>query len=193
MPDTFDFSSLPTLETDHFRLRRMTEADADDIAALYGDEQVMRYLIMEPPCDTRERGIEVINWMNSWFDEKTGLRWGITFRDDDRVIGTCGFHFWEKEHRRADIGYDLKPAYWGNGYMTEIARAVVAWCFDNLNLHRLQGDCTSGNIGSERVLEKAGFTLEGIWREFVFEHGRFVDIKQYGLLRREYFKDDSAL
>jgi RimJ/RimL family protein N-acetyltransferase len=38
------------------------------------------------------------------------------------------------------------------------------------------------------VLEKVGFTLEGIWRENTFEHGQFVSLKQYGLLRREYFQ-----
>ncbi|MCA9904967.1 MAG: GNAT family N-acetyltransferase, partial [Anaerolineae bacterium] len=69
---------------------------------------------------------------------------------------------------------------------TEATHAVVRWCFDNLDLHRVQADCTAGNIASERVLEKVGFTYEGTWRESVFEHGRFVDIKQYGLLRREY-------
>ncbi len=62
----------------------------------------------------------------------------------------------------------------------------MRWCFENLDLHRIQADCDVENVASARVLEKVGFTLEGIWREREFERGRFVSLKQYGLLRREY-------
>lgn len=123
------------------------------------------------------------------------MRWAITVPDSptpDKLIGTCGFHVWEQVHRRCDIGYELNSAYWGRGYMTEIVHGLVRWCFENLDLHRVQADCTDGNMGSQRVLEKVGFTLEGIWRENCFEHGRFVSLRQYGLLRREYLGHDQS-
>jgi [ribosomal protein S5]-alanine N-acetyltransferase len=189
MAEVFDFSYFPTLETSQFRLRQITHDDADALIALYNHPDVVKYLIIEPPCDNRQRAIEMIDWMSSWFQQRGGLRWAITFREQDTLIGTCGFHFYSAEHRRVDIGYDLNAAYWGRGYITEIARAIVGWCFENLDLHRVQADCTEGNIGSERVLEKVGFKLEGIWRENTFEHGRFVNIKQYGLLRHEFMAD----
>lgn len=190
MSDVFDFSVFPVLTTAHFRLRELTEDDADAMVDLFGNPEVVRYLIVEPPCDNRERALEMIRWMKGFYDSHEAIRWAITFHDDDTLIGTCGFHFWSREHRRCDIGYDLNPKYWGRGYMTEIAHAIVRWCFENLNLHRIQADCTAGNIGSERVLEKVGFRHEGTWRENTFEHGRFVDLKQYGLLRREYLPDE---
>ncbi|MBI5669977.1 MAG: GNAT family N-acetyltransferase [Chloroflexi bacterium] len=186
----FDFSYFPVLETAHFRLRQITSADADAIIGLFGNPEVMRYS-NSPPILTNEAAVEFINWLEGHFQHRAALRWGITFRGDDRVIGTCGFHFWDAENRHTDIGYDLLPEYWGKGYMTEIVRVLVGWCFQNLNLHRIQADCTAGNIGSERVLEKVGFTLEGIWRERDWEHGRFVDIKQFGLLRREFLPPGS--
>ena len=187
MDSMFDFSYFPVLETERLRLRKLSDADADQILALYSDPEATRYLIIEPPCNTREDAIRMIDWMQSWFDNQAAARWGITLREGgDSVIGTIGFHYLERTHRRCDLGYDLLPIYWNRGYVTEAARAVVGWCFENLNLHRVQADCTAGNIGSERVLEKVGFTLEGIWRENTFEHGQFVSLKQYGLLRREY-------
>lgn len=186
MSDVYDFSYFPVLETERLRLRRLTYDDAEQLIAIFNDPDATKYLIMDPPCSTREEAISMLDWMQSWFDNKAALRWGITLRDADTVIGTCGFHNLERTHRRCDIGYDLIPAYWNRGYITEATHALVRWCFDNLDLHRIQADCTAGNIGSERVLEKVGFTFEGLWRENTFEHGQFVSLKQYGLLRREY-------
>jgi ribosomal-protein-alanine N-acetyltransferase len=193
MDAIFDFSYFPILKTEHLRLRQLTYDDADSLIAIFGDPQVLRYLSGDPPCNTRKEAVKIIDWMQSWFYEKGGLRWGITLRGDDKVIGTCGFHFLSRENRHCDIGYDLQPAYWGRGYVTEATHAMVRWCFENLDLHRIQADCTAGNIGSERVLEKVGFTHEGTWRENCFEHERFISLKQYGLLRREYLPESSAL
>lgn len=193
MDSVFDFSYFPSLETERLRLRQLTHDDAEALVEIFGNPDVLRYLSGGPPCNTREEAIGVIDWMHSWFAAQNGLRWGITLRGEDNVIGTCGFHFWERENRRCDIGYDLIPTYWKRGYITEAAHAMVRWCFENLNLHRIQADCTAGNLGSERVLEKVGFTHEGTWRESCFEHGRFVNIKQYGLLRREYLPEPPSL
>lgn len=181
----FDFSYFPVLETERLYLRQLTHADANAIIGIFGHPEVLRYLDDEPVVTT-EAAIALIDWMNGHFEKQEAVRWGITLKGQDAVIGTCGFHFWRKDYRRTDIGYDLQPAYWGQGYVTEATHCLVRWCFENLNLHRVQADCTAGNLGSERVLEKVGFTLEGLWRESCFEHERFVDIKQYGLLRREY-------
>lgn len=186
---SFDFETFPVLETARCRLRRITNTDADAIIALYNDPEVIRYLIVDPPCDNHERAIEMIQWMENWYTKKEALRWGITLRENDALIGTCGFHFWSKEHRRVDIGFDLLPSYWNKGYMTEITHVMLRWCFVNLDLHRIQADCTAGNMGSERVLLKCGFTYEGTWRENTFEHGQFVSLKQFGLLRREHLKE----
>jgi Acetyltransferases, including N-acetylases of ribosomal proteins len=182
----FDFSTFPVLETARLRLRQLTDTDADAVIAIFSSPEVLRYMDADP-VDTREGAERFIRWTRDYYTQQGGIRWGLTLRDgDDTVIGTCGFHYWNRASRRADIGYDLHPAYWRQGYMSEAVRMLLGWCFDNLNLHRIQADCTSGNIASERLLEKMGFTLEGIWREHTFEHGRFVDIKQYGLLRREF-------
>ncbi len=98
----------------------------------------------------------------------------------------CGAASWDRDNRHIEIGYHILPSLWGQGYATEAAQAIIGWCFENLDLHRIQGDCTDGNIGSERVMLKCGFKAEGVWRESCWEHGRFVDIKQFGLLRREF-------
>lgn len=185
----FDFSHVPVLETERLHLRQMTVDDADTLVELYTDPKVLEFLIMEPyPCSNRDEATTMIEWIDDiFFREKGAARWAITLRENpSRLIGTIGFHFFERRDRKVDIGYDLMPAYWNTGITTEATHAVVRWSFENLNLHRVQADCTDGNMGSERVLLKVGFQVEGLWRESCFEHGRFVNIKQFGLLRREY-------
>ncbi|MDX1993170.1 MAG: GNAT family protein [bacterium] len=190
MMEIFDFSIFPVLETERLRLRQITHEDAPAILALYSNPAVIAYLDINPPIDTTARAIETIDWMNSWYQQGQAVRWAITRKGEDRLLGTVGFHFWERQHRRCDIGYDLLEHEWGKGYATEAAQAVVRWCFLNLNLHRVQADLTEGNLGSEGVLLKIGFKFEGVWRENTFEHGRFVNLRQFGLLRREYLGEE---
>lgn len=185
MSDVFDFSTFPILSTERLVLRQLTHADASAINALFSDPLVLEFM-NEPPLNSDENAMALIDWMNGHFANKAAARWGITRKGTDQVIGTCGFHHWDSSNRHADLGYDLMPAYWGHGYGPEAAHAVVAWCFEHLNLHRMQADCTDGNRRSERTLLRLGFQPEGLWREQCWEHGRFVDIKQFGLLRREF-------
>lgn len=186
MTTVYDFSYFPLLETERLRLRQITRADAPAIIRLFGDPDVLTYLDLDPPVTTTEQAVGMIDWLGEMFDQKNGVRWAITLQTDDTLMGTIGFHRWNRDNRHAEIGYDLIRDHWRQGYVTEAAQALVRWCFLNLDLHRIEADCTAGNLGSEAVLRKLGFTYEGTWRERCFEHGRFVDIKQFSLLRREY-------
>jgi RimJ/RimL family protein N-acetyltransferase len=185
MSSVFDFTTFPVLTTERLRLRQLTHADADAVMAMGSSPEVLRYL-NDPPVDTRDKAIEMIDWLNRLYQKHDAVQWGITLRGDDHLIGQCGCYGWDRANRRVDIGYHLMPSHWGKGYATEAARAAIGWCFDNLDVHRIQADCTDGNIASERVMLKCGFKYEGTWRESCWEHGRFVDIKQFGLLRREF-------
>ena len=139
-----------------------------------------------PPTDTREKALGLIEWLREDYQKHNTIQWSILRQTDDLWLGTCGLHAWDQSNRRAEIGYHILPGYWGQGYATEATRAMLRWGFENLNLHRIQSDCTEGNLASERVMLKCGFTYEGLWRESCWEHERFVNIKQFGLLRREF-------
>lgn len=185
MTAVFDFSTFPTITTPRLHLRPLTHADADGIRAIFSDPAVLRFL-NDAPTDTREKAIDLIDWFAGCFERHEGVNWAICLRGQEPLIGTCGMYAWNRSDRHVDIGYHLHPAHWGKGYATEAARALIGWCFDNLDVHRIQADCTEGHIASERVLLKCGFTLEGVWRESCWEHGRYVNIKQFGLLRDEF-------
>jgi ribosomal-protein-alanine N-acetyltransferase len=192
MSEIFDFLTFPVLTTERLHLRPLTRADADAIQVMFGDPEAMRFL-NNPLVDTHEKAIELIDWLNGPYEKHETVQWAITLRDSDQMIGTCGTYAWDRSNRRVEIGYQITPACWGQGYATEASKAMIGWSFEHLDLHRIQADCTDGNIGSERVLLKCGFKIEGIWRESCWEHGRFVDIKQFGLLRREFESQQKGL
>jgi RimJ/RimL family protein N-acetyltransferase len=91
-----------------------------------------------------------------------------------------------REHRHAELGYWIAKPFWGNGYATEAARAVVDYAFRERGLNRVLAECFAGNPASARVLEKAGMTREGTLREHIWKWDRFVDLDAYAILRSEW-------
>ena len=90
--------------------------------------------------------------------DPTGQVWdGIILHKADRVaIGGIGFHGPPDEAGRVEIGYNIIPAYEGQGYATEMARQVIDWAFQTPGIERITAQCLDDNSGSIRVLEKVG-------------------------------------
>jgi len=96
------------------------------------------------------------------------------------AAGGIGIRFGEDVHRQtANLGYWLGEEFWGRGIMTEVVSAVVNYCFDKLPLDRIHAEVYSNNPASARVLEKAGFVLEGRLRKNVVKEGEILDSLLY--------------
>src|SRR4029078_9643353 len=85
-------------------------------------------------------------------------------------------------HRSAEIGYWLGEPFWGRGIASEVLRAVTDYAWATLDVIRLEAGVFSWNPASARVLEKAGYTLEGRLRQAVVKHGRVGDRLIYGIV-----------
>jgi RimJ/RimL family protein N-acetyltransferase len=114
---------------------------------------------------------------------RTKFQLAITL--NGQLIGNCGIRKDEPDARQADMGYELAPTHWGNGYATEAAQAIVAFGFRELHVHRIWAECVPENKGSRRVLEKLGMKQEGHLRETQYYKGRWWDTLIYGLLESE--------
>lgn len=88
--------------------------------------------------------------------------------------------------RSAELGYWLAPALWGQGIMTEAVRRIVREGFLQWNIARIYAEPFADNIGSRRVLEKAGFRLEGVLRQSLCKGEALYDSCIYGLTRAEW-------
>lgn len=121
------------------------------------------------------------------------FRLAITLRESGRLIGSCAIRRAAANEWEADIGYDLAPDTWGNGYATEAARAMVDFGFQEWALHRVSSWCIADNTGSARVLERVGLRLEGRLRENEYFKGRWWDTLLYGMLAGDWKDSGTAI
>ncbi len=100
------------------------------------------------------------------------------------AIGSIGLAPGQDVHRyTAELGYWLAEPFWGRGIVTRAVRAMVEYAFQELGLRRVFAEPYATNPASARVLEKAGFTLEGRMRAGAFKDGRVVDQLLYAVVR----------
>ncbi len=103
---------------------------------------------------------------------------------DDKVIGSIGVFRRDNIHcRTAELGYYIGEPYWGQGLMTSAVRQICEYVFDNTDIIRIFAEPFAHNIASCRVLEKAGFTMEGVLRSNAVKNGAIVDMKMYALIK----------
>jgi len=117
---------------------------------------------------------------------RTRFQLAIETRAEGRLIGNCGLRRAAPGSLVADIGHELAPAEWGRGYATEAARAIVAFGFGTLRLHRIAAACVADNVASAHVLEKIGLRREGRLCEVARYKGRWWDELVYGILADEW-------
>jgi RimJ/RimL family protein N-acetyltransferase len=173
---------LPRLKTERLLLRPFTLADAEDVQRLAGDRDIASTTASIPhPYDdgVAEQWIAV---HQQRFEEGSWLNLAITRDPDGALVGALGLRF-ELEHDRAELGYWIGKPYWGRGYATEAARALVQYGFDTLGLHRIFARHFARNPASGRVLQKIGMTHEGHRRQHEKKWRIYEDEELYGMLK----------
>lgn len=188
MKPTFEFDTFPILDTPRLILREVVASDAEAMLQIRGDIRVTR-LNSGKPIVALSEAHELIEKARLAFEDKRRIDWGIATRTKpEKLIGRCGYNYWLRQDRRASIGYDLGYAYWGKGIMTEAVGAMVQFGFEQMGLNRIEADTDAENFGSMRVLEKVGFTREGVQHEQYFEWDEFHDLVLFALLRKDFLK-----
>jgi len=180
-----DQNDFPTLETERLLLRQLTREDTDFVFQHFSDSAVTQYLMDEPPVTEFSQAEEIVQFYLEPVG-KTYNRWGIVRKSDDQPIGTCGYHKWDKRYFRAEIGYDLGPDHWGEGYMTEALRSIIANGFERMGLNRIDALVYVENEHSIRLLQKLNFKQEGTLRDYFCLNGKFYDHHIFALLKKEW-------
>jgi ribosomal-protein-alanine N-acetyltransferase len=150
--------SLIILETERLWLRRLTLGDWDDLAAIYGDLEVMRHI---GDGATRSRAAVLLKLQARIETEmRVGYgMWAMIERTSEILVGECGLFDWEIHgQRQIEIGYIVGRRHWGAGLATEAARAVRDYAFGVLGLERLIAVIGQDNEASKRVALKLGMT-----------------------------------
>lgn len=173
------------LETNRLILRELTEDDIDFVYNHFSDEHVCKYLFDEESLGEREEALDIINWYKD-FELKDHSRWAIELKENNRLIGTCGYHCLDRRNNIVEIGYDLNKDYWKQGYMTEALKAIIDVGFNNMKLNRIQAYVYIDNEGSYKLLEKNKFIREGVIREKHLFRGKYYDHYCYSLLAKDW-------
>jgi ribosomal-protein-alanine N-acetyltransferase len=174
------------ITTRRLRLREFVESDWQAVLAYQSDPLYLRY---NPWIQRTEEDVhQFIRWFLSWQDAQPRFKFqfAITLPGNDWVIGNCGIRMRSPDAQEADIGYELDSRYWGRGYATEAARAMLNLGFRQLKLHRIWAHCIAENVASARVMQKIGMQYEGRLRENEWMKGRWWDTLMYAILDYEW-------
>ncbi|NIF05758.1 GNAT family N-acetyltransferase [Chryseobacterium sp. Tr-659] len=174
---------FPVLETERLILRQLTLNDSQDLFEYFSLDEVMEYYDLDT-FKTLEDSQQIIQHFNTEFDKGKGFRWALELKSEKKVIGTCGYHNWYREHFRAEIGYELNPKFWKQSYMKEAVLPILTFGFETMRLHRIDAFIDPANISSEKLLTSLNFSKEGILKDFFFEKGKFVDATIFGLINK---------
>jgi len=132
---------------------------------------------------------KIRDYLNFSQTDTNALVLAIIFKENDLHIGNISLQNINWIDRNAEFAILLGDKnYWGKNLAFEASALIVAHGFEVLNLHRIYCGTSSENIGMQKLAEKLQMKREGLRREALFKNGRYVDIIEYGILKKEYIK-----
>lgn len=174
---------LPTLKTDRLVLRPFLLSDAATVQRLAGDRAVADTTLSIPHPYADGMAEQWIATHEGAWTRHEMATFAVT-EPDAGLVGAVSLRI-ELAHRRAELGYWIGVPYWGLGYATEAARAVVTFGFDKLSMQRIYAQHFLRNPASGRVMAKIGMQFEGTLRQHSFRWNQPEDVAAWGLLRTE--------
>src|SRR5262245_17517357 len=177
---------VPTMElrTTRLILRSFHEEDVDAMAQLFSNPDFMRF--SSGIFTERKKTVDFIDKVIAWDRKRMPSQFAVALRNEDALIGYCGFHHHPEVPKEVEIGYRLHPDYWNRGLITEAARAVRDHAFADLKLPRVISLVHPENAPSRRVAEKNDMKVE---REITF---RGFPTLVYAITREQWLANRGA-
>ncbi|MFN2398499.1 MAG: GNAT family N-acetyltransferase [Gemmatimonadaceae bacterium] len=175
----------PTIPTKRLILRPFVLTDAADVQRMARDKEIASTTVKIPHPYEDGMAEEWISTHQEAFESDEGLNLAITSRDTGLLVGSVGLRM-QREHQRAELGFWVGKPFWGRGYCTEAAAAMVRHGFEAMGLNRIYAYYLSRNPASGRVLEKIGMTHEGRSRQHEIKWGQFEDLECSAIIASEY-------
>ncbi len=169
-----------------FRLKLLEKADAQPLyEAIRANREFLREWL--PWVDATRSVLDsrafIDDAMHKYFKGE-GVVQGIW--SDGALVGCIGINDISGPHRKASLGYWLDRSHQDRGIMTRAAHQVVNYAFHELHLNRLEILCASRNYRSRGVAQRLRFHLEGVLRDYHYQHDHYVDMLLFSMLRRDW-------
>jgi len=178
--------SLP-IGTERLLLRAFTTGDLDALHAMFGRDDVSRYLNWEPM--DREAAAALVERRLKQFrieHEGDGIVLVVEEGDGGGFVGEVLLRFTNEVSRQGEVGWSVHPDAQGKGYATEAARAMLRLGFEELRLHRIAAECDPRNTASIKIMEKLGMRHEAKHVDAMFLKGEWVGSTVYAMLEDEW-------
>jgi [ribosomal protein S5]-alanine N-acetyltransferase len=167
----------PEISTARLRLRALRPGDSRAVHAYAFDPDVARFLPWRP-LSTEVFAKGLVDVMT----QPDFLNWAITEPPGDLAIGMVFLHSYSRQHRKAEIAFNLARSHWRRGLATEAAHAVLGFAFHELVFNRVEALCMPENLASIRVIERLGMRREGTMRRVHHRYDGFHDMELFALL-----------
>lgn len=147
---------LPTIDTEHLRLRALHTGDVDALFGIYGDAETMRFA-SDDVFTQKATVLMMLTSIERLLAEGLSGEWGIDLRDPARLVGTCSLHSFEPSTGSAEVGCLMAREFQGQGYMREALTALFRYAAQELRLAALRAEIDELNTRSIRLFLSLGF------------------------------------
>jgi RimJ/RimL family protein N-acetyltransferase len=177
------------LQTQRLLLRELIPEDLGEIHKMNSLPEVDRYNTLGLPESIAVSEKLLKNWLS---EQQAAPRLHYVFciidTTSNSFIGMIGLRIGKPHYRNAEVWYKFLPEHWGKGYATEALKELLRFGFQDMNLHRIEAGCAVENIGSIKVLEKAGMIREGRTRKLLPIRGEWMDNYGYAILEEDFMR-----
>lgn len=175
------------IRTERLIMQEISNKDAEMIHRLHSIPEVDEFNTLGIPKNLEETKAIILPDIK---DQKKLTRsqfcWKILIAESQTFIGLAGLFLSNDRFKRGEFYYKFFPEYWGNGYATETAKAIIKFGFNEFHLHRMEAGVATQNAASIHVLEKAGMVREGIRRKILPIRGEWKDNYHYAILEDDF-------
>ncbi|MCM1269024.1 MAG: GNAT family N-acetyltransferase [Ruminococcus flavefaciens] len=175
-----------TIETERLILRRFEYADDNAMLKYWVADEKIQSLYSEPVYSTKDAVRELLDKYIGSYEKNDYYRWAIIEKKSGECIGQIAYFLVDSKNHFAEIEYCIGSDFQCKGFATEATKAIIAYGFDKINLHKVQICTKTINKSSKRVIEKCGFTYEGTLRDYFYMDGEYVGRLYFSILRNEY-------
>lgn len=183
--------NLLTLETKRLILKGLTPQDMHYIFENLPKSQIKEILGHQSEADYLKEEQKHINGYSSY--NRSFLFFLMIDKDSRKIIGRCGLHNWNIDHQRAEIGYNMEDErFKRKGLMGEAVETIIEYGFQELKLNRIEALVGPENVPSLRIIEKNGFTREGVFKQHFNVDEKYEDTIAFALLRQDYKQKTTA-
>lgn len=151
-----NFSPFPVLTTPRLVLRKLQPEDVNEVFFLRSNEQVLQYIDNDPAA-TLDEALQFIEKVNGFEERNESINWTLVPKGADRMIGTICLWNIEPQRDKAEVGYSMYPAYYGQGLMQEAMTAVLDYGFNTMQLKLVEAITNKNNTRSRNLLERNNF------------------------------------